>query len=103
MEWDSPRKEECIPGISLNAKQLYWLGFAMDWCTMGDMYEMYSNYRELLSASVVSKQTVKQTNKVTVIPFSLGPDIPPHPGGSTWFWRIGQSLPETSTVRQDPG
>jgi len=52
LEWDSPRKEECIPGISLNAKQLYWLGFALDWCTMGDGYRRYSNYRELLSASV---------------------------------------------------
>merc|ERR1712126_774547 len=77
LEWDSPRKEECIPGISLNAKQLYWLGFALDWCTMGDGYRRYSNYRSFS------------------VPQCLGPDIPPHPGGSTWLWRTSRSLPET--------
>ena len=33
----SPRSSECLPGLPLNAKQLYWLGFALDWCTMADL------------------------------------------------------------------
>merc|ERR1712080_371036 len=45
-------KEECLPGIPLSSNQLYWLGYALDWCTMGDGYRRYSTYRELLSASV---------------------------------------------------
>jgi len=49
---DIPGKEECLPGIPLNANQLYWLGYALDWCTMGDGYTRYDNYRQMLSASV---------------------------------------------------
>jgi len=48
------RRDECLPGVPLSPKQLYWLGFALDWCTMGDGYKEYRTYRSMLSRSVSS-------------------------------------------------
>jgi len=46
--------DTCLPGIPLSSNQLYWLGFALDWCTMGDGYKRYSTYQQMLSMSVSS-------------------------------------------------
>jgi len=47
---DDPRKDECLPGVPLTAKQLYWLSYGMTWCTIGDYYRHYDTYRVMLSA-----------------------------------------------------
>jgi len=51
---DLKDKDKCIPSIPLSPNQLYWLGFALDWCTMGDGYRTYSTYERMLSRSVSS-------------------------------------------------
>jgi len=43
-------KEECIPGLPFSANQLFWLGYAMDWCSID--YERYPSYEGLLSSGV---------------------------------------------------
>jgi hypothetical protein len=48
------RAGECLPGVPLSARQLYWVGYALDWCTIGGTYSHYSTYEQLLSSRVVS-------------------------------------------------
>jgi len=44
-----PRNEECLPGIPLDASQLFWLGYAMEWCLLGPYYTQYDRYERLLT------------------------------------------------------
>ena len=48
------RRDECLPDVPLSSRQLYWLGFALDWCTMSNGYREYSTYTRMLSREVVS-------------------------------------------------
>jgi len=36
----------------LTANQLYWLGYALDWCTMGEGYKAFPTYIHMLSRPV---------------------------------------------------
>ena len=83
---DSLRMEECIPDLPLNARQLYWLGFALDWCTMGDGYRRYSSYTQMLSSSVVGNHMgTMVTIRIRMIVSSWVPSppraTPRRPGG----------------------
>lgn len=43
-----------LPGVDLAPAQLFWLGWALDWCTMGDQYTTLATYSALLSLPVVT-------------------------------------------------
>jgi len=41
-------KESCLPDLPFSANQLFWVTYAMDWCTLEDK----STYQELLESAV---------------------------------------------------
>jgi len=58
--------DTCLPSIPLSQKQLFWIGYAMNWCVFGD-YEYYENIEDLLTSGVSDYGHVPSPWRVNVV------------------------------------
>ena len=50
MKASEATQEVIPPKLNLTAKQLFWVGWAQDFCLLGGGYEYYDKFSDLLSA-----------------------------------------------------
>ena len=56
------KQEEVVPpALNLTAQQLFWVGYGQDYCLLGDEYEIYDTFEDILEYSVFENPIVFST------------------------------------------